>query len=250
MPDNQSQNDPTAQWPEEVRQAYEHLKVPSLYDVLLANEKLSLEMRRQDRELKAVVEGMQGISSQLNALLEIASEEWEEYEGNEGEGEDVQRGKSIFIEYPQEDLTDLEVELLKDKQAALEKQAQDVLIETHDAMLELSRMVKQMTQQLLTLLPKKEGIIPREPSWYRATEALVQGVVEGMDRSRYQLLARLEEVHIEVIDPKPGDAVDESQHHILEHISGEKVGTIAQVIRVGYRQDNHMLRPAEVTVYQ
>jgi hypothetical protein len=44
----------------------------SLYDVLLANEKLSLEMRRQDRELKAVVEGIQGISAQLNSLLEIA----------------------------------------------------------------------------------------------------------------------------------------------------------------------------------
>lgn len=248
MPDNQSKNDPTAEWPEEVRQAYEHLKVPSLHDVLLANEKLSLEMRRQDRELKAVVEGMQGISSQLNALLEIASEEWEEYEG--GEEEDIQVGQPIFIEYPQEDLTDLEVELLKDKQAALEKQAQDVLIETHDAMLELSRMVKQMTQQLMTLLPKKVGVIPREPSWYPATEALVQGLVEVIERSRYQLLARLEEVHIEIIDPKQGDAVDESQHHVLEHISGEKTGTIAHVIRVGYRQENRLLRPAEVTVYQ
>jgi hypothetical protein len=30
-----------SQWPEDIKTAYEHLKIPTLYDSLLANEKLT-----------------------------------------------------------------------------------------------------------------------------------------------------------------------------------------------------------------
>ncbi len=238
-------NNPSANWPEEVKQAYEHLKIPSLYDAVLANEKLSLEIRRQDRDLKTIIEGIQQLSYQFNLLIKIVEDEWEEYE----EEEDLHADHNRFPEVSEEQLTDLEVELLQESQSQQERQTQSILMETHDNMRDLSSTVKQMTHQLLALLPKTEGLIPHPPTWHPIAEEILQSVVQGIERSRYQLLARLEEMHIEIIDPQPGEKFNELLHHILDHVPGGEIGTIAHVVRVGYRQQQHMLRLADVTIY-
>lgn len=241
MSETPAKNDFNAEWPEEIKQAYEHLKIPSLYDAVIANEKLSLEIRRQNRELKTVIEGIQTLSTQFNALVKIVEEEWEEDE--EG-SHSLQGYANGFQESENRELTDLEVEIMTEKQAQL------ILMETHDDMRELSRMTRQITQQILALLPKKEGIIISQlPSWYPAVEGMVQSVVEMTERSRYQLLSRLEGIWIETVDPQPGELFDKSLHHVLEHIPGGQSGTIAYVIRVGYRQHQDVLRLAEVTLY-
>lgn len=248
MTDNASHSDPSSQWPEDIKKAYEHLKIPSLHDALLTNEKLSLEVRRQNRELKSMTETLQSFSAQLNALLEVMAEEWEEYEGEEGS---LLFGESRdFLEDVPEDVSDLEAEVLgEDERTGLEKHAQDVLMDTHDALLDLSRMAKQLMHQLLTLLPKTEGIIPHEPVWHSVSENMIQNFVEATDRTRYQLLAKLEDMQIEVVDPKLGEAPHAVFHRVLDQVKGGKAGTIAHVIRIGYRQNNRLLRPAEVTIY-
>lgn len=246
MKENPSKNDPSANWPEEVKQAYEHLKIPSLYDAVLANEKLSLEIRRQDRELKTILEGIQLLSSQFNALIKIVEEEWEEYEGEE---EALQTHQNGFNESSSDELTDLEVELLQESQSYQEKQVQSILMETHDHMRDLSRMVRQMTHQLLTILPKKEGLIPHSPAWHSAVEEIIQNIVEEIDRGRYQFIARLQELQIQVVDPQPGEKFNGSLHHAIDYLSGGKSGTVANVVRVGFRQLDQVLRLAEVSLY-
>lgn len=241
-----SKNDPSADWPEEIKQAYEHLKIPSLYDAVLANEKLSLEIRRQDRELKNIVEGIQFLTTQFNSLIKIVEEEWEEYEED---GDSLEAPQNRFGESSRGELNDLEVQLIQENQFYSQNQSKAILMETYDDMRDLSRMVRQATQQLLALLPKKEGLIPHPPTWYPIVEGILQSIVEGIERSRYQLLARLEDMHIEMVDPKLGDAFNETLHHALEYVVGGKSGTIARVVRVGYRQGHEILRLAEVTIY-
>lgn len=254
MTDIPQKNDPSSQWPEEVRQAYEHLKVPSLYESVLINEKLSLEIRRQGRELKSLSEAIQALTTQVNSVHDIVSEEWHEYEATEGfEGTPLPPSPSPqdgFKEYRQGDLTDLEVQLISERQAYLEKQSLDALMESHDAVRELSRMARQITHQLMTLLPKKEGLIGHVPTWYPIVEQLVYGFIEAVDRSRLQLLTGLEEMHIELIEPQPGDPFNESLHHVLETVVGGPPGTIEKVIRAGYRQDDQVLRFADVVIYR
>ena len=248
MAEFSSKNDPSAEWPEEIKQAYRHLKIPSLYDAVLANEKLSLEIRRQDRDLKTILTEVQQLSTQFNALIKIVEEEWEEYE--EEEEESILQGhQNGFKETAQKELTDLEVELLQETQNYQEKQVQSILMETHDNLRDLANMVRQMTHQLLALLPKKEGIIPHPPTWHPIAEEILQTMVQGIERSRYQLLSRLEELQIEIVDPQPGEVFNQSLHHALDHISGGESGTIAHVVRVGYKQRQQMLRLADVTIY-
>lgn len=250
MADNPPINDPSAQWPEEVRQAYEHLKIPSLYESVLVNEKLSLEVRRQDRELKILSDGIQALSSQLNAIHEIVADQWEEFEEVERPPGDTQELEDGYRGFEARDLKDLEVQLLSDKQAFLEQQSLDTLMEAHDTLHELSKMGKRVAGQLLALIPKKDGLIPREPKWYPLVEELIQGFAESIERSRYKLLSRLEDLDIELIEPQPGEEYNESLHHVLEYVSGGKAGTIDKVIRAGYRQDDQIFRLADVTLYR
>lgn len=242
-------NDPSADWPEEVKQAYAHLQVPSLYDSVIANEKLSLEMRRQDRELKTIVEGVQQLSMQMGTLLKIIEDE-KHYDDEDGEGFAVETTYDGVRENNQRELTDLEIELLEENHIFFKEQSQLLLMDTHDEMRELWRTTRQAVQQVLTLIPKTEGIIPHEPAWHSISEQLLQNIVDSVEKSRYQLLARLEQFDIKMIEPQIGETVNPSLHYIIDRVSGGEVGTIARVVRVGYTQDQDLLRLAEVTVYQ
>ncbi len=245
MVDDSLKNDPSSEWPEEVKQAYESLKIPSLYDTVLANEKLSLEVRKQNREIKLVVENMGKIAVQLDSLLEMMAEEWEEYE----EGDLLSPESAEGAEEATPALSDLELELLGDKQAHLEKQTQELLVEMSDSMLELSYTTKHMGQQLLQVLPKKEGVFGKPPHWHPLAEDMIHTVIEEVNRVRYRLLSRLEKMHIHLIDPHVGDLFDQDRHQALEQVAGSPKGTVAQVIRPGYSQEGKILRQAEVVIY-
>lgn len=247
MVESPPKNDPSADWPEDVRQAYANLKIPSLYDSVIANEKLSLEIRRQDRELKTIVEGVQQLSMQMETLLKVIEDERNEEELERFAVETTYEGAGVSH---QRELTDLEIELLEENQIFFKEQSQGLLIDTHDEMRELWRMTKQSIQHILNLIPKTEGIIPHEPVWHSVTEQMLQNIVESIEKSRYQLLARLEQFNIKMIEPQIGEMVNPSLHYIVDRLSGGEPGAIARVVRVGYMQDQEILRFAEVTVYQ
>lgn len=251
---NNLKNDYPAEWPEEVKQAYHSLKIPSLYDALLANEKLSLEIRKQERTIKTMSESIQTLVSQITTLVALVQEEWEEYEEEERENnsekiERLNEKRQNFESLTQGDLTDLEVELLSDKQSYLEDQSQYLMMEAYDILLHHSQQVKQLTTQLIYTLPKKQGIFSKQPLWLSAALEINHSLVTEVEQARYRLLSRLEEMTIQTIEPKVGDLFDPAFHLALEKVSGGQEGTIKQVVHIGYRQQVQVLRLAEVIVY-
>ena len=59
------------QWPEEIREAYESLEVPSLYSVIKDYEKLSVEIRLQHREIKTLNHSISEMNHQLGCIEEL-----------------------------------------------------------------------------------------------------------------------------------------------------------------------------------
>lgn len=248
MKDPMLPEDPINTWPEEVKKAYESLAIPSLYDCVVANEKLSLEMHKQTRDIKEVLEGVNLIATKLNSVVEFITEEVE-FEGDEDETDGAymlqDKDKNSTFE---RDLKRLENHLFSN-QDAIEQKARGVLIEVTDTLIDLSKNTKQLASQLMELLPKKEGLIPHAPSWHKLAEEIITSLVDGVDTARYRLMAKLTDVDIEIIEPRPGDLFTEQKHRALEKLKGGKPGTIARIVRVGYEQDDEVLRPAEVIVY-
>jgi molecular chaperone GrpE (heat shock protein) len=222
--------DPSKQWPEEVRKAYENLKIPSIYDCVLANEKLGVEVHRQGHEIKEMTNGMQELLSRLNDMMELLAEEFEDYD--EDEEEDTFR----LAPYDSENL-------------GLNEKSQEILLGTADSLIELSKTTRQLIGQLLEALPKKEGIVPHQPSWYKLVEGLTQSLIEHVDTGRYRFVSNLNEMGIAVIEPQPGDSFEDGEHRVLEKVPGGVPGTIARIVRVGYLQDDIILRQAEVVIY-
>lgn len=245
--------DPSKEWPEEVKQAYAQLKIPSLYDSLLANEKMSLEIRKQNREIRGAIEGMQKIATVLDRLMEVISEEWEEVE--EEEVEEGGEGRATFIEVPElegienyEQLSDREVQLLTDRQL-LQDQSHSILIEMMDSTYELSSSAQEMKAKLFAILPEKEGLLRQKPKWYHPAEEVVQSYLSHLNHHKNRFQAYLEEMQIFTIDPKPGDRFDKKVQISLEEIPGGEPGSIAQVIRAGYLYKDILIRPAEVVIF-
>lgn len=245
---NFSKDKPDPQWPEEIKKAYESLKVPSLYDSLLANEKLTLEIHKQNREIKELADKIQDLSGKLQSALNILKEvEVEDYD-EEGEllEERETPSSAHLIPFP-EDYSEEDTNFfseMDDLQKAL-----DILLDTNDLIVELSKKTKQTTQQLMETLPKKEGLFKQIPPWNKFAENLTYHLSHDLDTARYALANYLEEMDIHSIDPQPGDLYASDKHHVLEKIAGGQPGTVALLVKKGYEQSNEVLRLAEVVIY-
>lgn len=239
MSQDSFKNDPTSQWPAEVKDAYDHLKVPSLYDCVLTNEKLSFEVRKQNKDLKTMTESLQLLSAQLNSFMAMIEEEFIEYEEDEDEEDEG---------FPSEKQMLASVQMALIEHSKTEEAGREILMDSMDDLVDLSRMVKQLVSQLLSILPQQETS-PSIPAWFSLAEGFMHSLIEQVDNVRYKAKSGLEKWHIQVIDPQLGEPFTNQKHRIVEHISGGKPGTIARVVRVGYRQDTSILRFADVIVY-
>lgn len=73
---------------------------------------------------------------------------------------------------------------------------------------------------------------------------------QGLGMAIFQFKGILEKHGIKEIEAKTGDKFSEHLHEAAEVTGGGKPGTIAKVLRKGYRwQDGVVLRPAQVMVY-
>jgi len=78
------------------------------------------------------------------------------------------------------------------------------------------------------------------------TPALLQGI-------KAQLLSALGNLKIETLIAKPGDTFDPSWMQPVETLdarSGDRGGTVASLVRLGFKRGTHLLRPAGVTVFK
>jgi molecular chaperone GrpE len=115
---------------------------------------------------------------------------------------------------------------------------------------------------------KKRQEKQREKEQARATEALVQELIEVRDNLKRALeqdesadiregveatFRQLDEVldgeGVEPIEPDPGTPTDPKRHEVLLSVeSDQPEGTVAEVHRPGYEMVEKVLRPAQVTV--
>lgn len=80
---------------------------------------------------------------------------------------------------------------------------------------------------------------------------LIRGFYEGLETVLQQFQQVLRAESIETIDPE-GESFDRHEQEAvgIRHSSEEKDGLVAEVIQVGYKQGNHVMRPARVLVYK
>ena len=199
------------QWPEETREAYAQLKLPSLYDMVLSNEKLAVEIRRQNRDLQ-----------NLRECIENKHEEAIEVMQNEQE------------RCVQEKL----------------QHTEEWMISLMDSLQKLVLATQQTKEELLAILPKKEGWLGRRPEWREKAERITDSFYKGTEMIYEKLLLNLKKMGIELIYPEKGEPFCPTLHHAIEQSSGGISGTIAEVFRVGYQRDDEVLRYAEVCVFK
>ena len=70
----------------------------------------------------------------------------------------------------------------------------------------------------------------------------------GIEQVHTQLLGLLEKENI-VPHGATGDSFDPALHEAIAHSEGGESDTIAEVARVGYTIDGHVIRPAQVVIF-
>lgn len=73
---------------------------------------------------------------------------------------------------------------------------------------------------------------------------------EGIQMAVGQFRRLLQNEGLEEISPAAGGKFDPALHECVEKIDGQQAGTIAEVLRKGYKINGFTLRPARVKVWQ
>ncbi|PIR83562.1 nucleotide exchange factor GrpE [Candidatus Kaiserbacteria bacterium CG10_big_fil_rev_8_21_14_0_10_51_14] len=165
---------------------------------------------------------------------------------------------------PDEELGDLaaaqaKIKKLKDELAKIKAERQeyldgwqrckaDAINAKKDSESRASRVAEMLREELV------HDIIPALDSFDMAagSEAWAQvsdGFRTGMEHVRNQLLEALKRHGIERIG-KVGEKIDHALHEVVEErsdIAGE-AGTVARILRYGYKAKDRVLRPAQVIV--
>lgn len=233
---------PNKDWPDEVKKAYEHLEIPSLYDAVLANEKLSNEIRRLNREIKNLTDIISHQNIQMKEVMGVllgAAQVGEEEEIEESGIPSLEENQPI-----EEGLGEYELALFDERQERVLRDVRNALFETVDAVIDLSQNA---SRTLSPLKKSAEGIFVSKAA-HEGSE-VAELMVDQINAILYRVKAQLDELNISLIEPKEGDVFIPQKHRPIERVVGGKKGTVSQLIRVGYIQDNIVLRPADVILY-
>ncbi len=89
--------------------------------------------------------------------------------------------------------------------------------------------------------------VPREAL---ETEELLRNLVTGVEMTERQLLSVFEKYDIRRIEPEPGEAFSHELHHAMYEVetAEHRPGAVAEVMQVGYRMGDRLLRPARVGI--
>jgi molecular chaperone GrpE (heat shock protein) len=216
-------------WPSWLIEQYGKLPLPSLYDFILSQEKLGVEIRKQNKELHNHSTHLRDLKDQLQSmnqlisLLAASDEQNEECKRKPNEEEDP--GSPLSAET-------------------------SILMEAMDSIFHLSQATESISQQILDMIPDSLSFwTRRKPSWRLKLEEIIQGYSKGLDLTRQKLTHQLTDLHIHIIAPLVGDSFNPEIHRAQECISGGSSHCIAKIIRYGYRYKHSMLRPADVVIY-
>lgn len=87
------------------------------------------------------------------------------------------------------------------------------------------------------------------PQLREAADPQVKAVIDGVEATERQLLSTLEQYGVKPIDTSDGK-FDPNLHQAIAEVpvTGKPAGAIVDVVQVGYRIGDRLLRPAMVTV--
>ena len=71
---------PFVEWPNELLQSYKDLPLPTLYEFAVAKEKLSLEIRKQNKEIKQLSDIIKELTNQVIQLHDRPEEDKKLYQ--------------------------------------------------------------------------------------------------------------------------------------------------------------------------
>ncbi len=89
--------------------------------------------------------------------------------------------------------------------------------------------------------------VPREAL---ETDELLRNLVTGVEMTERQLLNVFEKYDIRRIEPEPGEPFSHELHHAMYEVEtpDHRPGAVAEVMQVGYRMGDRLLRPARVGI--
>lgn len=196
-------------WTEDLIKEYRELPVPTLYEFAVSGEKFSAELRKQNKEIKAM-------------------------------GETVERLVNI-VSKPKEELRRLET--------PTETQCQKVLMEAFDAVFLLrDQMEKSMKNLPQVKNLKKEQFRKKQLEQVERVESILGSFSHGIHLVQDKFLSLLADLGIEPFCPKSGDQFSAREQRAVLKLKEGVPGTINKTVRVGYRASQNVLRFADVII--
>ncbi len=225
------ESSPLAGWPEDLLEKYGQLSLPSLYEFLLSQEKLGVEIRKQNKELRLLLDSQKSMQQGIGAVSATLEAFCGEFQSKSVGSEPVGRagGKSAFD--PQK--------------------YESALMQMMDCMLNLLEAQRLSSGQILKAIPERfcSRIRHAQPVKNQVA-AICRGVSAGVETIRCKLFSLLADLAVEVIAPQVDDVFSPHHHRAIERIKGGTSTHIAKVVRLGFAKDGVVLRPAEVVIYK
>ncbi|GBD44146.1 Protein GrpE [bacterium HR40] len=112
------------------------------------------------------------------------------------------------------------------------------------------RAVGDFARELLEVADNLRRAIESVPRDELERNELLLNLVTGVEMTERQLLEVFRRYDIAKIEPKPGEPFSHELHHAMYEVESaeHRPGAIAEVMQVGYRMGDRLLRPARVGI--
>lgn len=218
-------------WPNWLLEKYGELPLPSLYDFILSQEKISAEIRKQNKELRAQQEALKNLDESVKQMDDRLDKMASESGGNEYFAENgYSMGK--------------DAKGISDADDSVK-----VLIQAMDIQFNLFQASQELVRNMLSTLPKGKRFKEKsQRSWRLQMKKNLFGFASGIEMSHHKLLGSLADVGVKVINPEAGSLFLPKYHRAIEQVNHGVSGCIVKVIRYGYTKNGEILRYADVSV--
>lgn len=208
-----SQDTALAAWPEDLRKAWASLRLPSLHDLVVAQERLAAEIRRQNQELRRLAE------ARVPAAETVVQDDWLRL------------------------LRPLEAQVRENRSAQSR-----ILIAVADAVENQVRAMDEAAEETERLIPRTIGLLRRQPAWRTQVSRILEGQIAGASMVATKIADALDQLGIRPLCPPIGTPFDPAEMRAVGTVPGAEPNRIARVLRPGYRDRSDLIRPADVVI--
>ena len=196
-------------WTEDLIKEYREQSLPTLYEFAVSGEKLSAEIRKQNKEIKTLRETIEN-------LVTLASKPKEE---------------------------------VKPRELITKSTCQEALMEAFDAIFLLRDQADKSVKKLpRTQVLKKEKFRKKQIEKVERVDAVLGSFLEGVHLVEQKLLTLLADLDLEPFCPESGDLFSPREHRAVLKRKEGPPGTIHKTVRIGYRAKQEIVRFADVIV--